>query len=109
MKQNVFTNKSKIFISNLKTWTVCTPLFVQSISKYTVLAINYLGVLGAAVRHLPASEDLPAQDAVGPHVALAREPREIQHLHKINTVRDHVIVLQIQKEQRIDHPTLKLC
>jgi hypothetical protein len=47
---------------------------------YVEIYDHYLGVLGAAVRHLPAREDLPAQDAVGPHVALAREPREIQHL-----------------------------
>jgi hypothetical protein len=84
--------------------------YTQAVRKNVNSMGHYLRVLGAAVRHLPAREDLPAQDAVGPHVALAREPREIQHLRKINTVGDHVIVLQFQKqkEQRIvyglDHP-----
>jgi hypothetical protein len=82
--------------------------YTPSLHKNVKSVGHYLRVLGAAVRHLPAREDLPAQDAVGPHVALAREPREIQHLRKINTVRDHVIVSQIQKELRVvygfDHP-----
>ena len=42
--------------------------------------LHDLGVLGPAVGHLPAGEDLPAQHPVRPHVALAGEPREVQYL-----------------------------
>ena len=46
-------------------------------------ALHHLGVLGAAVGHLAAGEHLPAQHAVRPHVALGREPGEVQHLRLV--------------------------
>ena len=43
-------------------------------------SLHHLGVLGPAIRHVPAGENLPAEDTVGPHVALAGEPGEVENL-----------------------------
>ena len=39
--------------------------------------LHHLGVLGAAVGHLPAGEHLPAHHTIRPHVALGGEPGEV--------------------------------
>ena len=39
--------------------------------------LHHLGVLGPAVGHLPAGKHLPAEYAVRPHIAFARETGEI--------------------------------
>ena len=46
--------------------------------------LHHLGVLGPALGHVSAGEHLPAQHSVRPHVALAGEPGEVQHLQTIN-------------------------
>ena len=43
-------------------------------------SLHHLRVLGPAVGHVPTGEDLPAQDTVRPHVALAGEPGEVENL-----------------------------
>lgn len=41
---------------------------------------HHLRVLGPAIGHVATGEDLPAQDTVRPHVALAGEPGEVEDL-----------------------------
>jgi hypothetical protein len=45
---------------------------------------HHLGILGASIGHLTTGEHLPAEHAVGPDVALAREAGKVQHLQTAN-------------------------
>ena len=64
-------------------------------------ALHHFGVPGLTVRHVPAGEDLPAEDPVGPNVALAGEPGEVQYLEDKNNKSLGFIFSQLVSSQLV--------